>query len=79
MTRKPTPDHKKIATDITRLQQDLERQKNALIKAMDQLGDIVSTIGGIAAQTNMLALNARTEAARAAMIQQGSIAIAATA
>lgn len=51
--------------DSHRLQQDLERQKNALEHTMRQLADIVSTIRGIAAQTNMLALNATIEAARA--------------
>src|SRR3546814_13370876 len=48
--------------DSHRLQHDLERQKNALEKTMNQLADIVSTIRGLAAQTNILAL--RSDARR---------------
>ncbi|WP_242122902.1 methyl-accepting chemotaxis protein [Sphingobium sp. Sx8-8] len=67
--------HHRLA-DSHRLQQALERQKNALEKTMDQLAEIVSTIRSIASQTNMLALNATIEAARAGDAGRGFAVVA---
>ena len=62
--------------DSRRLQQHLEQQKDALEKTMGQLAEIVTTIRGIASQTNMLALNATIEAARAGDAGRGFAVVA---
>jgi methyl-accepting chemotaxis protein len=50
---------------------------DALAKAADQIGDIVSVINQIATQTNLLALNATIEAARAGEAGRGFSVVAA--
>jgi methyl-accepting chemotaxis protein len=49
---------------------------DALAKAADQIGDIVTEISGIAKQTNLLALNATIEAARAGEAGRGFSVVA---
>ncbi len=49
---------------------------DALTKAADQIGDIVSVINQIAVQTNLLALNATIEAARAGEAGRGFSVVA---
>ena len=49
---------------------------DALAKAANQIGDIVTVINGIASQTNLLALNATIEAARAGEAGRGFSVVA---
>lgn len=58
----------KIAVDVTRqiqLERALQANQTAMQATMGELGAIVSTIASIAGQSNLLALNASIEAARA--------------
>ncbi|MHB9146427.1 MAG: methyl-accepting chemotaxis protein [Symbiobacteriia bacterium] len=59
----------------TRLQ-DVQRQVNSLAEAVGNIGDISLAIGRIASQTNLLALNAAIEAARAGEHGRGFAVVA---
>ena len=56
--------------------QENERKIRELVGAVDQIGDFVSVITGIADQTNLLALNAAIEAARAGAAGRGFAVVA---
>ncbi|MDX1669277.1 MAG: methyl-accepting chemotaxis protein, partial [Limnobacter sp.] len=65
--------------DITSRRKTIEETNTAMNdveKVGDQIGTIVQTINGIAAQTNLLALNAAIEAARAGEAGRGFAVVA---
>ncbi|WP_454281017.1 methyl-accepting chemotaxis protein [Sphingomonas sp. Marseille-Q8236] len=59
-----------------RLQAELQHGNALLKSAMDELAGIVTSVAGIARQTNMLALNATIEAARAGDAGRGFAVVA---
>lgn len=68
-----------FGVDVTSRQIALNETDNAmkeLLKVGNQIGDIVSSISGIAGQTNLLALNAAIEAARAGDAGRGFAVVA---
>ncbi|MGF6408701.1 methyl-accepting chemotaxis protein [Paraburkholderia tuberum] len=71
-----------VLTDIhaARIAQELgaaeEVFKASMLESIKEIGEIVSTIGGIARQTNLVALNAAVEAARAGTAGRGFSVIA---
>ena len=65
--------------DITARRRTIEETNQAMrdvLKVSDQIGSIVGTIDGIASQTNLLALNAAIEAARAGEAGRGFAVVA---
>lgn len=65
--------------DITARRRTIEETNQAMrdvLTVSDQIGSIVGTIDGIAAQTNLLALNAAIEAARAGEAGRGFAVVA---
>lgn len=66
-------------SDITARRRTIEETNLAMrdvLAVSDQIGSIVSTINGIASQTNLLALNAAIEAARAGEAGRGFAVVA---
>lgn len=69
----------KVASDVTQqvlLERALQANQAAMQDTLVELGDIVTTINGIAAQTNLWALNATIEAARAGESGRGFAVVA---
>lgn len=66
-------------SDITARRRTIEETNQAMksvVQVSDQIGSIVGTINGIASQTNLLALNAAIEAARAGEAGRGFAVVA---
>lgn len=66
-------------SDITARRRAIEETNQAMrnvVQVSDQIGSIVGTINGIASQTNLLALNAAIEAARAGEAGRGFAVVA---
>ena len=61
-----------LASQIQETAEDIR----ALVKSTDQIGSVLDVIGGIAEQTNLLALNAAIEAARAGEQGRGFAVVA---
>nr|WP_239017050.1 methyl-accepting chemotaxis protein [Sphingomonas ginkgonis] len=62
--------------ETERVHSELEAQRGKLQLTLDQLATIVSTIGSIARQSNLLSLNATIEAARAGEAGRGFAVVA---
>jgi methyl-accepting chemotaxis protein len=69
-------DSSRIATDAVRQAQRTDERINDLLKAAGRIGDVVRLITAIAEQTNLLALNATIEAARAGEAGRGFAVVA---
>ena len=66
----------KIAGDAVKQAQETDQRINALSQAAGRIGDVVKLITAIAEQTNLLALNATIEAARAGEAGRGFAVVA---
>src|SRR4051812_44387943 len=66
----------KIASEAVRQAQQTDSRINALSQAAGRIGDVVKLITAIAEQTNLLALNATIEAARAGEAGRGFAVVA---
>lgn len=66
-----------IATDATKISENVGQQVEELKGAADQISSVVGLINDIASQTNLLALNATIEAARAGEAGKGFAVVAA--
>ena len=66
----------RIAGDAVRQAQQTDQRINALSQAAGRIGDVVKLITAIAEQTNLLALNATIEAARAGEAGRGFAVVA---
>jgi methyl-accepting chemotaxis protein len=66
----------RIATDAVKQAQQTDQRINALSQAAGRIGDVVKLITAIAEQTNLLALNATIEAARAGEAGRGFAVVA---
>jgi methyl-accepting chemotaxis protein len=66
----------RIATEAVRQAQQTDTRINELSKAAGRIGDVVKLITAIAEQTNLLALNATIEAARAGEAGRGFAVVA---
>lgn len=80
---KDTQEAREVVLDLTRVLTRLKTQSNGAIDAVQELGhrqtqivEIVQTISEISAQTNLLALNAAIEAARAGEHGRGFAVVA---
>ncbi|PLX38652.1 MAG: hypothetical protein C0606_10750 [Hyphomicrobiales bacterium] len=70
-------DHQtKMAQEATRTAEHSNSQVRSLMEVADGIGEIISLISGIAEQTNLLALNATIEAARAGEAGKGFAVVA---
>jgi methyl-accepting chemotaxis protein len=69
-------DSSRIASDAVRQAERTDARINDLLKAAGRIGDVVRLITAIAEQTNLLALNATIEAARAGEAGRGFAVVA---
>ena len=69
-------DSSRIAADAVKQAERTDEQINELLKAAGRIGDVVKLITAIAEQTNLLALNATIEAARAGEAGRGFAVVA---
>jgi methyl-accepting chemotaxis protein len=69
-------DSSRIAADAVRQAEKTDARINELLQAANRIGDVVRLITAIAEQTNLLALNATIEAARAGEAGRGFAVVA---
>jgi methyl-accepting chemotaxis protein len=69
-------DSSRIAADAVKQAEKTDTRINELLKAAGRIGDVVKLITAIAEQTNLLALNATIEAARAGEAGRGFAVVA---